>query len=335
MLEVLRRIFASLKDFLSSGAARLSQMSGGDWRGAASRATPMVAAFLAFVFVVYYPFGMLIYNQIEDDLDVAVAPEYTVPGGSQAVAISATIAKREADRWIANKPFWHPSAPLDNTPNFQLGLMYAVSRFALELGDHLGRMRGSSAIDENADRAAALLRYDGTTWYWGQGNIWPDPAAESQYKRGVEALALYNRDVGAGNATFERRADNLMVLLDRISSDLGSASAVLDAQVAKGGGYLDFQADDVFYNVKGKLYGYAVILNAVGQDFSVVIEERRSGEVWTNMLTSLRTGASIDPLIVVNGAPDSTMTPSHLATLGFHLLRARTQLRELTDILQK
>jgi hypothetical protein len=328
MSDFVRRSFEGLKSIWSGTSAS-------DVSSAFSRAAPWIVAAILFVFVVYYPLGMLVFNEIDDDLDVAPRPEYAVPGGSQAVAIAATITKREAERWIANKSFWHPSAPLDNTPNFQLGVMYAVSRFALELGDHLGRVRGSSAIDENVDRASSLLRYDGTVWYWGQGNIWPDAKAESQYLRGVDALLAYNQAVASGAATFERRADNLIMLLDRIASDLGSASAVLEARIAAAGGYFDSQADDVFFNVKGKMYGYAVILNAVGQDFSTVIEDRRAGEIWTEMLTSMRTGASMDPLIVINGAQDSTLSPSHLATLGFYLLRARTQLRELGDTLQK
>ena len=151
----------------------------------------------------------------------------------------------------------------------------------------------------------------------------------------MKYLSTYNRDVAAGKSTYDKRADNLMAFLDRVAADLGSASAVLDVRAQAGGGYLDFQADDVFYNVKGKLYGYYVILNAIGEDFSGVIKEKQADEIWANMLTSLRTGASMDPLIVVNGRQDSLTMPSHLSTLGFHLLRARTQMRELVDTLQK
>lgn len=335
MPEFFNRVLARVKDFWSARRARLSEMSGEGVRDTATRAAPWVAGFFIFVFIVYYPFGMLIYNGIDDDLDIAPAPEYSLPGGSQAVAVTATVTMREARRWLPNKPFWHPSAPLDNTPNFQLGMMYAVSRFALELGDHLARDRGSSAIDANADRAAALLRYDGRIWYWGQGNVLPMAKAESQYERGVAALAAYNRDLAAGQAIYARRADNLIVLLDRIASDLGSSSAILDARASRGGGYWDTQADDIFYNVKGKLYGYAVILNAIGQDFSTVIEEKQAGEIWTNMLTSLRAGAAMDPLVVINGPLDSTLTPSHLAAMGSQVSRAGQQMRELADTLQK
>jgi hypothetical protein len=43
----------------------------------------------------------------------------------------------------------------------------------------------------------------------------------------------------------------------------------------------------------------------------------------------------LDPLIVVNSEPDGLVAPSHLAVQGFYLLRARTRLREITNILLK
>lgn len=296
---------------------------------------PWLVAVIFVLVVVYYPVGMLLNNHVEDDVDIQPAASFDVPGGSKAVAIAATMVARDADRWLPNAPFWHPAAALDNAPNFQLGTIYAVSRFALELGDYLGRVRGSSAIDPNLDKAVGLLKYDGTTWYWGQGNFVPKPKAETQYREAVQYLAAYNRDVAAGKSTYDKRADNLIAFLDRVAADLGSASAELDARAQAGGGYLDFQADDVFYKTKGKLYGYYVILKALGEDFAVVIKEKQANEIYAEMLTSLRTGASMNPLIVVNGDPDSLTMPSHLRAIGFPLLRARIQMRELGDILQK
>lgn len=309
--------------------------SGGGESFIDSRYVPWIAAVLFVLLLVYYPVGMILNNRIEDDLNITPAPQFDVPGGSKAVAIVETVVTRDADHWLPNAPFWHPAAALDNAPNFQLGTIYAVSRFVLEVGDYLGRLRGSSAIDTNLDKAVGLLKYDGTTWYWGQGNIIPKPKAESQYLEAVDYLSTYNKDVASGKSTYDKRADNLIAFLDRVAADLGSTSAELDARAQAGGGYFDFQADDVFYNAKGKLYGYYIILNALGQDFDVVLKEKQAGEIWANMLTSLRTGAAMNPLIVVNGDPDSLTMPSHLRAIGFPLLRARIQMREIADILQK
>ena len=100
------------------------------------------------------------------------------------------------------------------------------------------------------------------------------------------------------------------------------------------GGFLDFAADDLFFNVKGRLYGYTMILVALRSDFSKVITERQIDAAWAQMLDSLRVAAALDPVLIVNGPPDG-LVPSHLMAQGFYLLRARTQLREITNILLK
>ncbi|MDX2221472.1 MAG: DUF2333 domain-containing protein, partial [Rhodospirillaceae bacterium] len=85
----------------------------------------------------------------------------------------------------------------------------------------------------------------------------------------------------------------------------------------------------------GKLYAYHMILREIGTDFEQVIEEKQATGIWFNMIASLRAAAEMDPLIVANGASDSLLVPSHLSSMGFSLLRARTQIRELTDALLK
>lgn len=303
--------------------------------GVTSNQAARIGLLIVALFALYFPVGMLLYNRIDDDIAFQPAADYAVQGGSKAVATAAALVDREADHWLANKPLLHPAAALDNAPNFQLGVVYAVSRFAVELGDYIGRTRGSSSINGDLDLAAGLLKYDGRTWYWGQGNIIPTAMAESQYRTAVQALLRYNKQVAAGNATFDRRADNLIAFLDRVAADLGSASAILDARAKLSSGYFDTTSDDVFYDVKGKLYGYYLILRDLGADFDGVIQQKNATAMWRNTLDSLRTGAEMDPLIVANGRQDSMLVPSHLAALGFHLLRARQQIREIGDVLQK
>ena len=326
MPEMLRKTFDALASWLGALTAGIP----GAVARLDSRQRMMIGAGALVLLIIYYPLGMVIYDHVDDDVDFQPSAPYSASGGSAAVSMAAGLTAREADRWIANKPFFHPSAPLDNTPNFQLGMIYAVSRFALELGDYLGRVRGTSAIDPNLDRAAALLRFDGTIW-----GIWPMASADRQYRDGAQRLLAYNQDVAAGKSVYDRRADNLIAFLDRVAADLGSASSELDTRADAGGGYFDTKADDVFYNAKGKLYGYHMILKALGDDFLPVIREKQATEVWNNMLASFRTGATMDPLIVINGRGDGLLMPAHLATLGFHLLRARTQVKELADTLRK
>ena len=60
---------------------------------------------LLFLLVVYYPVGAIVYSRLDDDVDLKPAPEYAIPGGSAAVAMTATLVERDANVWIANKPF--------------------------------------------------------------------------------------------------------------------------------------------------------------------------------------------------------------------------------------
>ncbi len=134
---------------------------------------------------------------------------------------------------------------------------------------------------------------------------------------------------------FERRADNLMATLDRIALDIGSSSATLDQAVANPSGCFDTRADDILYGVKGQMYAYYVILRELQKDFGTIIAEREIQAAYSQLLDSMAHAASLSPLVVINGRPDGQFTPSHLAAEGFFVMRARTQLGEITNILQK
>lgn len=306
-----------------------------DWRGSRPWLRWTLIGVL-LVLLLWYPVGMAVYTHIDDDPGFEPRPTAYDAGGSKAVATAAALVEREIERWAPNKPFWHPAAALDNMPNYQLGLMYAVSRFAIEMGDQLGRTRGSSAIDKDLDRAAGLLKYDGRIWYWGSGGLLPVAPAQRQYQNAAEALARYNERLANGEATYDRRADNLIALLDRVGADLGASSAALDKRALEtNAGWFDTIADDLLFNVKGRLYAYYLLLRDIGTDFDKAIAEKQASKIWQQMLASLRQGAELYPPIVSNGYEDGLLMPSHLTALGFYLLRARTQLKEVADALSK
>ncbi|WP_420563793.1 DUF2333 family protein [Thalassobaculum sp.] len=292
---------------------------------------------LVVLVLLYYVVGAFVMHNIDDDPNFQAINE--PEGGSHAVAATAALIDREVNThfWTANDPFFYPSALLDNTPNYQQGIIYALSRFTIEMADQIGRTRGSSEVDADLDKAAGLLKYPGNVWIFDLSTSFlPTPASETQYRAASRALKAYNDRLAAGQAIFERRSDNLIATLDRIASDLGSASATLDQHLAKPRPLLvDTKVDDIFYGVKGRLYGYAILLRELGRDFDGVIKDRQLRPAWDQMMQSLNQAAILDPVVVMNGAPDGAYFPSHLAVQGFYLLRARTQLREITNILLK
>ena len=53
------------------------------------------------------------------------------------------------------------------------------------------------------------------------------------------------------------------------------------------------------------------------------------------MQTQLRDTLNMQPWIISNGNESSFIFPSHLATMGFNLLRARSQIVEIRSVLDR
>ena len=294
---------------------------------------------VALILLVVFPVSAWLYSHIDDDPAFA-APAGTVrTGQSHAVANAIALIDLEVNQrdWASNDPWFWPTALLDNMPNYQKGIMAAMGRFAFELTDQVGRARGSSEADPDLQTAAGLLQYPPDVWVWSPSvSIWPTATSESQYRKAIKALRKYNERLAAGQAVFDTRADNLKFTLDRMAADIGSSSSVIDQHIRKTSGF-PFQndTDDIFYTTKGQMYGYYIVLKGLQTDFAGVIKQRDLSVPWSNMMLSFRAAIALRPNVVLNGSPDSDFIPCNLCGEGFYLLRARTQLREITNILQQ
>lgn len=317
---------ATLKDNLS---VRLAGLGSG-------RVIVRVLGVLVLLILLYYVIGGFWVNRIDDNPDFA--PPHPVAGGSHSVDMAVALVERELKHgWTPNDPFFMPGYFLDNMPNYQTGMMAAISRFGTTLAEQLARSRGTSSVDPDVDKASGLLRYPGNVWLWDPGtSLAPTASSESQYRAAVRALESYNKRVAEGTAEFDVRADNLINTLERIINDLGSMSAVIDEHLQEHTSFpISTSVDDIFYQTKGRLYAYYMLLKALGQDFHSVLEEKNLTTVWNQMLESAKAAAEQQPLIILNGGVNSDFVPSHLASQGFLLLRLRTQLREVTSVLQQ
>jgi len=287
--------------------------------------------------ILYYPVRALIVQNIDDDPQFA--PQGVAPGESRAVAMAADLVTREVDvhTWTPMLPFFTPAGILDNMPNYQRGIMAALGRFSTELMDQLGRTRGSSQTDRDLEQARGFLNEQPNVWIWQPSvSILPSATSAQKYRAGRDRLQAYNKRLAAGQAVFERRADNLQALLERIANDHGSDSAVIDQHIIEQAGNLfDTHCDDIFYFNKGRLYANFLLLRELGKDFDGIIRERGLTNAWNGTVETFRIASQLDPWVVWNGYPDGFLIPNHLAAQGFYLLRARTQLREITAILLK
>ncbi len=272
-------------------------------------------------------------HRIDDDLAFAPLNE----GGSAAAAMAAALIDREVNqyRWTPNDPAIAPTAFLDNTPNYQLGIHRAVGRFSFELLDQIARMRGSSRTDPDLERAAGLLQFPGDIWVFNfEKSILPTIPSEDQYRAGHRSLVRYSDRLSRGEAIFERRTDALATTLSRITADLGSQTAQLDSVRLQSGFWIfSARADDVFYQNKGSLYAYRMILGALGQDFEALIRERGVVALWAQALDSLERASQLHPVVVLNASSDTSIFANHLMLQGFYMKRAILQLDEVASVL--
>ena len=135
---------------------------------------------------------------------------------------------------------------------------------------------------------------------------------------------------------FDARADNLIQFIDRIANDIGSTSAILrERSEAYNYGWFDTRADDRFWFAYGQLYGYYGIIHAAGADFEDVIRQRAIGPLWQQTEQQLRAALNIRPFIISNGNEAGWIMPTHLATMGFYVLRVRSNLVEVRQVLDR
>jgi hypothetical protein len=280
-------------------------------------------------------FSMAATHRIDDNVDFAVAAGSVPENASNTVAIMAALINREASQndWVPNTPFFLPSHYLDNMPNYQRGIVSALSRVTVLLVDQIGRARGSSESDKDLDKALGLLKYPSNVWYF---DPLPTKPSDMQYRLARDALQAYNARLAQGRAVFDPRSDNLVATLDAIAADIGSQSAVIEGYLREPHMlFLNDYSDDIFYATKGRMYAYYLVLREMKKDYAAVIRDRNLENVWNNMLMSFRETVELDPWIIVSAPPDDQFRPSHLAGQGFYLLRARTNLREITGVLSR
>ena len=86
-----------------------------------------------------------------------------------------------------------------------------------------------------------------------------------------------------------------------------------------------------FYGPTSEADSHA-ILTAARSDFREVVQQRNLAAVWDHIDQNFRDSLRIRPPFVMNGSA-SSIIKSHLEAIGFNLLRVRSNLVELRDVL--
>ncbi len=267
------------------------------------------------------------------------------PSALAEVTADLTDFNVNQNAWISSMLFyktgffgldWDRTPFLDNKASFQRGVHSAVRRTTIELVDSLGRLRGTSQIDNDLQKARGNMQFREDTWYFGLSPFGPKTPTPSYYRSAIKELRAFNRRLEKCEATFDARADNLIQYVDRIASDLGSTSAILkDRSDNYHAGWFDTRADDRFWFAYGQLYAYYGLIRATHSDFKSVLAEKHLDGLWDTMEQQLRSALDMQPVIVSNGRQDAWFTPSHLTTMGFHILRVRSNLVDIRQVLER
>ncbi len=246
-----------------------------------------------------------------------------------------------------------PSIFMDNMPNWEFGVLQQVRDFSKALRNDISRAQ--TLAEENPDLAKAEPRFN------VNNNSWMVPAAESEYRRGIEHLEGYLASIADNknsNAQFFSRADNLREWLKLVARRLGSLSKRLNASVGETRVNVDLEGelgseqstandsmistktswweiDDVFYEARGTSWALINLLRAVEVDFEGVLEKKRA-------LTSLRqiiqeleyTQRMLWSPLILNGS-DFGLFANHSLVMSAYISRANTGLIELNALLER
>jgi len=250
--------------------------------------------------------------------------------------------------WVSSHPLykagffgmeWDATPFMDNKASFQRGIHQVATRIAVELADQLGRIRGTSEVNADLQKARGAMQFDAYTWIFNPMSTRPfGPTTRSQtyYRNAIASFTRYNDRLQKCLVTFDARGDNLLAMLDRIAKDIGSTSAQIKERSEKfNSGWFDTRADNQFYFAKGQLFALYGILKATRSDFQDVVGTRKLADLWTSMDAQVKSAIELDPMIVSNGTEDGWIMPTHLATIGFYILRVRSNLIEIRSVLDR
>ena len=275
----------------------------------------------------------------------AEASKAKVPAGVVFSDTLIIMVNNMLESWLPNDLIY-PTIWLDNPHNFQLGQLEVVRYSTRVLRDKLSRQRTTDKIDPAADRAF--------TDFSNNPKLWIFPSAESKFRDGVKSLEKYRAGLEDGTSHFYPRADNLIELLDQLTSLLGGENTRLSnaprdrdlrlSEETAGDRYSEgerlqrvrvpwSEIDDNFYRARGVAYALRQVLVAVRWEFAEILRIKRSNELLDTVIEELAL-ANFEPLLVLNGSRDSIFA-NHSLKLMATLENVRQKLINLQHMLER
>jgi len=248
-----------------------------------------------------------------------------------------------------------PRSPwlMDNMPSWEKGVLLMARDMVKAMRNDFSRSSVQSASDRDLEKAEPLLNIPEYYWLF--------PAAEDEYRKGIEHLQSYRTrlaDANALDAQFFTRADNLNQWLLIVLRRLGGMAQDLSASV--GERVMDtslsgdpsaqqststpgevsrrtpwLQLDDRFYHARGSCWALLALLRAVEFDFAPVLEQRNALAALQQVIRELE--GTQQPMLspfVFNGSPFGFF-PNHSLVMASYVSRASSSLADLREQLSR
>lgn len=274
---------------------------------------------LAAILTLYYGIGAAVSSHINNSLEAEIKKS---PNSTHTIAALSHALKTQVDdaAWVPALPIIFPAAILDNLPNFQIGVKESVRYFTKKLA--------AFHADKNLKEAATLLDYPANIWLFSQTN--KDklaPGSAKQYRKAIAKLADFTPPASTDNTMQKQEFKHL---LNAIDSLLERQINRLSKQVLEHNSeMLDFNADNIFYHVKGAVYTTYYVLSASAKDYQNLIVDTNQYEHLTSALRHLKNAEELSPLTIQNGSPEESYTANHLLYLAYHLSLAQNQINKI------
>jgi hypothetical protein len=245
-----------------------------------------------------------------------------------------------------------PGVWLDNTPNWELGVLQQVRDLARVIRNDYSRSQSQSREDDDVSEAEQAFFIDSNSWIL--------PASEAAYQDAIDGFLRYRDRLGDDadtRAQFYARADNLREWLAQVEKRLGSMTRRLGDSVATNRinenlagdpaaessnpqpDQLDvatswFEVDDVFFEARGTAWALVHFFRAAELDFATVLADKNASASVRQIIRELE--ASLQPLgspMILNGSGYGFFA-NHSLVMANYLARANAaviNLRELLD----
>ena len=251
-----------------------------------------------------------------------------------------------------NNDRFPPGVFLDNTPNWEVGVLQQVRDLATVIREDFSRSQSQSREDDDVKDAEQAFYIDNNSWIL--------PTSESAYRDAIDGFTRYRDrldDDADTAAQFYARSDNLRHWLEKVEKRLGSVTRRLgdsvatnrinenlagDAAAESSNPQPDnidvrtswFEVDDVFFEARGTSWALVHFFRAVELDFSSVLEDKNARASVRQIIRELE--ASLQPLgspMILNGSGYGFFA-NHSLVMANYLARANAaviNLRELLD----